>query len=273
VTRRQGFSLLEALIAMTIASVLVILVSSVFLAQNNFYVSSLARSRADDAVRTAAEFLAGELRTTQVGAVVTAEERRMVVRVPVSVGGVCDEGSGIRVHMYVPGASSLDSTEVGGYAVEDSVGAWAYTSAAWASMLQGIGVDPAADCENEGTDTTGITADFVEMDIAGPGLGDLVMFYKEVEYQLAPSQLDPGMLAVFRGSAGSTLVELASGFRSVSKFEYRVGGSFSTSVTSSSLDSIREVQFTLEAAGEGDSTTTDGYAANLAVRVPLAGSR
>ncbi len=270
-SRRGGFSLLEALIAMTIASVLVILVSSIFLAQNRFYTGSVFRTRADDAIRTATEFMTGELRTAPVGGFVVAEPRRMVTRVPLTLGAICDQ-RGVNARVYLPGLSGLDPAAVSGYAVRDSLDAWAYTAGDWSDIARSRGSAAARVCRSEAIDTVGIVDEFVVMRLDASDEGDLVMIYRELEYRIAPSMLDAGTLALFQGEAGGTLIELASGFQRDSRFEYRVGSTFSTSVTSR-LDSIEEVRLTFVAGGQGDSTGTRGYSSTLAVRVPLAGGR
>jgi prepilin-type N-terminal cleavage/methylation domain-containing protein len=267
---RSGFTLLEAIIAMSIASLLVILVSQVFLSQNEFYAKAVGRNFADDAVRTTAEFLGAELRGSVAGGVVVATQRQAVLRSAIGVGGICDV-SGSDVRLYMPGISDADTTEAKGYATRDSVGDWVFTATAWGTLLSGIGASPADDCEDEGVDTTGARNDFVEFQISSMSLGDLVMLYRETNYEIKASALDESFLALYRGENGGTGVELATGLMAPSQFEYLVGSTWYTAPGSSRLDSISEIRVTVEATGDGDSTATDGYSASVTFRVPLQG--
>ena len=87
--RQAGFTLLEAILALTLSSVIVGLVSSVFLAQNDFYRLVVQRTRVQDNLRVVTDLIASEIRGASNGGVITAESRRFVVRLPLTVGGVC----------------------------------------------------------------------------------------------------------------------------------------------------------------------------------------
>ena len=255
---------------MSIASLLVILVSQVFLAQNQFYSKAIGRNFADDAIRTVADYLGTELRSGLAGGIVAATRRRVVLRSAVSVGGICDrQGSNIR--LFMPGISDADTTEVAGYAIRDSVGDWDFTAMVWGTLLRDIGASPADDCLDQGIDTTDARDDFVEFRISGLVGGDLVMVYREIEYEIKTSALDSTFLAVYRGENGATGVELATGLMNSSQFEYRVGATWYTAPGSSRLDSISEVRVTVQATGDGDSTATNGYSTTVTFRIPLQG--
>ena len=103
-SRRAGFTLLEAMIALTLSSVIVALVSSVFLTQNNYYRSVVQRTRVQDNLRVVMDLIASEVRGVAGGGVTVAESRRFVVRLPIAMGGVCHAQAGHgRVYMPGPG--------------------------------------------------------------------------------------------------------------------------------------------------------------------------
>lgn len=256
---------------MTISSVLIILVAQVFLTQNQFYTRAVGRNLADDAVRTAAEFLGSELRNAPMGGVVAATSRRAVLRSAIAVGGVCDRGGGSRLRIYMPGISTADTTEAAGYAVRDANGDWSYNAETWGSLLDDIGEDPADDCESEGVDTTNAMNDFVEFRIGGQDVGDLIMVYRELEYEIAESDLDPGMLAIYRGENGGDQLELATGLMTGSQFEYLVGSTWLAAPSGAQMDSISEIRVTVQATGRGDSITSLDYSTTVSFRVPLQG--
>jgi hypothetical protein len=255
---------------MSIASLLVILVSQVFLSQNEFYGKAVGRNFADDAVRTTAELFGAELRGSLAGGVVAATQRRIVLRSAVSVGGICDR-SGSDVRLFMPGVTAADTTEAVGYAIRDSAGDWTFTAMAWGTLLRDIGGGPADDCESNGVDTTGARDDFVEFQIASMSEGDLVMVYRETEYEIKTSSLDSTSLALYRGENGGTGVELATGLMASSQLDYLVGTTWYTTPGAAQLDSISEIRVTVAAAGDGDSTSTDGYSTSETFRVPLQG--
>lgn len=264
---RGGFSLLEALVAMSIASLLVILVSQVFLAQNQFYSHAIGQNLADDAVRTAAEFLGEELRGGLAGGVVEATRRGVVIRSAVAVGGVCSLGAN-DIRVFVPGINEADTTEVAGYALRDAAGDWTFVAMTWELLFKSSG-DPARNCADQGVDTTGARDDFIKLNLVGPSQGDLVMLYRETAFSIGASSLDPKFLALYRGENGATAVELATGLMSASQFEYLVMGYWMTEPYSGLLGFITEIRATLETSGEGDSTATTGYSTSMSVRVPL----
>ena len=60
---RGGFTLIEALIAMLLATLIVALVGSIFLAQNNFYADVVRRSEAQDDVRSVVELVSADVQS------------------------------------------------------------------------------------------------------------------------------------------------------------------------------------------------------------------
>lgn len=221
---RDGFTLLEALIALTLSTIIVALVSSVFLAQNNFFATVSNQSTVQDNVRTMTAVLASEIRGISPGGVRLAAADRFAVRVPLAIGGVCDpRASQVRVHLS--GFADIDTGAVVGYAVGGGSGAWTYQTATWASIFSSSGATDAGACATNGADTAGAAADFVNLNIAGVPTGDLVMLFSEVEYSIAASVLQPGSLALYRGPFGGTLTELVTGLTADAGFQYRRGDS------------------------------------------------
>jgi hypothetical protein len=54
-------------------------------------------------------------------------------------------------------------------------------------------------------------------------VGNVLMIGRKTEFRIAPSTLDPGTMALYRGNYGSTLTELATGLASDAKFQFRYG--------------------------------------------------
>lgn len=103
------------MVAPTLSSVIVALVSSVFLTQNNFYRSVVQRTRVQDNLRVVTDLISSEVRGVAGGGVTAAEMRRFVVRLPIAMGGVCHRQAS-HGRVYMPGLSEINGNEVAGYA-------------------------------------------------------------------------------------------------------------------------------------------------------------
>lgn len=268
---RGGFTLLEALIALTLSSIIVALVSSVFLAQNTFYATVSDQSTVQDNVRTMTAVLASEVRGISPGGVQLAEADRFVVRAPVAVGGVCDpRASQVRVH--IAGLAGVDTSAVMGYAVGGGIGPWTFQTATWGSFFSSSGSVDAGACANNGADTTGAAADFVDLNIAGVPTGDLVMLFTEVEYSIAASVLQPGSLALYRGPFGGTLTELVTGLTTDAGFQYRRGDSIYYDVVVAAdlptVDGLRVAALGTVAAAPAGTAFTFGWT----IKIPMENS-
>ncbi len=171
--------------ALTLSSVIVALVSSVFLTQNNFYRFVVQRTRVQDNLRVVTDLIASEVRGVAGGGVTTAESRRFVVRLPIAMGGVCHDQS-THGRVYMPGLSQIYGDEVAGYARQDGGGNWTYTADTWPNLLDSSGSGDADEClTTSGADTVGAIADFGRLLIGGgTALGEVIMIYREVEFMI-----------------------------------------------------------------------------------------
>ncbi len=277
---RKGFSLVEALVAMLLSSVVVALVASVFLVQNSFYSDVVSRSSLNESVRSAVSHAASELRGVSAGGVVVAESEQVVFRVPLVLGGVCDV-SGSSVFLLLPlGGRGLDPSQVSGYAVKDSTGAWGYRGASWSSLYVSSGGGAAAACALAGADTVGAREDFHHLaGLAAPTplqTGDVVMIYREMEYRIGPSALNPSSMALFRGLHGDTLAELATNLSPESAFEYRLTGetSFRDRVTgTSNLRDVNVVRLRARGIAPATTATRDSLTLDLTTTIFLRNAR
>lgn len=275
----RGFTLIEALVAMTLSAVLIALVTSVFLAQNDFYRRVVTRSQVQESARSVAELVASELRPATRGSVTLAESRRLTVRTPQVVGLICSVSSPT-VHTYLPlGGVGVDTTEVSGYGIREVDGSWSFYPRAWGEIAAGSGLTATANnCHEAGMDTVGVRADFYRFDgpadepSPAPSAGSLLMIYGEVDYVIQASELDAEALGLFRGLSGRTLVEFATGLGADARFEYRLDGesSFQASVTGTDLEGIVVVRLhsiaTETRAPPGDPTA---FSYGFSLDVPL----
>lgn len=279
VTRRAGFTLAEAVVALAIGSIVVVLVSTVFLVQNRYYALQLQRSVAHDNARTATELVSGELRSVMRGGFVVAERERMVVRSPIVLAVVCNVfgGGPVTVHLE-GGVVGLATEEVAGFAVRDAATAlWSYYDIPGWSTIDQPGGSSAADCAAKGADTTGIANEFERLrrldDYHGalPVVGDVLMLYRNLEYRYQASVMDPASVGLFRGVYGDTLQELVTGMDTTAGFQYRAGAPGYQDVVGaaglSTIDAVRLVALARQRAETGGrSDVTFGWSVNVYLR-------
>lgn len=282
-TTRGGFTLIEAMVALTISSVLVVLVSTVFLVQNRYYAVQVAEGTVHDNARVMTEVMASELRSVAAGGFVTARDTMLVVRSPMTVAAVCAQPTTSRVAVqFGGGEAALDTDEFGGFAIQDTLTeAWSYYDiTGWSNVWNVIdqnGKQGALDCAANGADTLGASDDFQRLrrldTYAGslPAVGQLVMLYRRVEYVITTSQMDSTAVGLFRGVVGGEMVELATGLGPTAQFLYRVPGSgYAGSVYGSSLANIDAVLLVVRAETRAQAGATDdakfGWHANIYLR-------
>ena len=268
-----GFTFLEAILALTLSSLIVSLVASVFWAQNDFYALVVERAKVHDNLRVVSDLIASEIRGVSGGGVTTAQSRQFVVRLPLAMGGICDGGGVARV--YMPGLSDIDSSDVAGYANVDANGDWVYTAGTWGSILFSSGSSDAAVCaSNVAADTAGASQDFGRVSVSSVAVGEVIMIWQQVEFKIDESELDPTTLAVFRGVTGGTLREFATGITPDTKFEYSKDGStFLSSISGApALDSIEVIRVTASAIASDSLGAVDAYEYEWTVKIPLRNS-
>ena len=273
---QQGFTLLEALVAMVLSTIVVSLVTSTFLAQNRFYSDAINRSAIQESVRGATSRAAADFEAAFRGGVVVADRNEVVYRLPLLLGAVC----GVKdqsVFVFLPRDDiTSDPSSAAGFGIRAGDLDWRYKPAAWGSFYHSSGGEAARACAASGADTTGATPAFTRMEGLDPSgnltVGDLVMVYQEVELRLAPSNLDPGTRALFRGPVGGTLTEVATGLSNESSFEYGLfqRGDFRRRVRGSrNLARIDRIRLFLESTAPASGAGRNDLTFDLTRTVPL----
>ena len=272
----RGFTLVEALVAMVLSTVVVMLVSSVFLVQNHFYSDAMKRSGLHESVRGATTLISSDLHGVSEGGVVAADPDAVTFRSSLLMGGVCSV-DGQKTYLFLPVEGEFrDATHVSGYAVKHPSSEWRYTPASWNSVYHSSGQTAAKVCALSGADTTGGVSKFFRLDGLDASLavqvGDLVMLYEEVEVRFAPSQLHPGSRGVFRGPIGGKLTEVATGMSGGSGFEYGLTdrNEFQDKVSGKgNLARIDRVRLFLEGIAPASTGGRDSLTFDLTLTVPL----
>jgi prepilin-type N-terminal cleavage/methylation domain-containing protein len=275
---RGGFSLPEALIALTISSVLVLLVGTVFLVQNDFYSHVLLRSQVQENARAMTEQVATEVRSIGDSAIIQADSSELVVRTPLATFSVCGRVLS-DVYVHVPGGTAgITTSDVTGIGYLHPNGTWSWHDVSWGTLL-GTGGDPQAECRANGADTTGISGEFYRFTTvdaltgfpAASLLGSSFVLYTKTHFRFASSTLVSGDRALYRGKYGGTLTELATGVGPTAHFEYWGGGSWSKAVTgAANLASITRVRLEAQSQGRGETSRELRYDFGWTVDIPVA---
>jgi prepilin-type N-terminal cleavage/methylation domain-containing protein len=273
---RAGFSLVETMIALVLSSIIMILVSTTFLVQSQYYSSQTLRAAAHDNARTVTERMAREIRSVMEDGFLSAGPTSLTIRSPMLLAVVCDRVlNDISVHNE-GGEAGIDTDEVAGVGwLNPSTGVWTYRTSTW-SYIDQTGGSPATDCAGNGADTNGATGEFHRLRRfnllygSTPDAGEIIMLYRQTTFSIEASALEPGTLGLFRASYGQSAIELATGMDATAQFQYRTGGTtYANSVASSDLDDIDAVRLVAEArkrsqsAGQDD--VTFGWSVNIAL--------
>jgi hypothetical protein len=256
----------------------ILLVSTTFLVQSQFYSLQTLFAGAHDNARSATEQVASELRSVMDSGIVVAGRRTLTVRSPIALMVVCDPQGGGQAHVHVDGGTAaLDTAEVGGVAwLDQATGVWNYRNATW-SYISNPGGGSANQCEGNGADTVGAISHFRRFRRfnllygATPNRGDVLLLFRQTTFKIDDSQLDVGRLALFRQVYGGSFVEFASGMDTTAQFQYRTGGStYADTITSGSLGTIDAVRIVADARkparSGGQDDVTFGWSVNIALR-------
>lgn len=277
---RRGFTLVETLIALVLSSLVIILVSSTFLVQNRYQVNQVLLADVQDNARAATDLLARELRSSMRAGILVAGPRTLTVRSPVAVTTVCGQSGGFFTNVDVHidgGVSRMATEEIAGVAVlDESTGAWDYEPTTW-SFVDGGSTDSAVRCAGNGADTLNAYDSFHSIRrlifLYGsniPDVGDLVMLFRETTFRIDDSDLEPGVLALFRQAYGRDPVEFASGIDTTASFRYRLGGTtYQDTVDAGSVGTIDAVRLVLDARMRSQSMPGADVTFGLSTNLPL----
>lgn len=252
----------------------VILVSTTFLVQNQYYSEQVRRTGVHDNARAATQLMAAEIRSVMEDGITVAGKKTLTVRTPIVIAGVCNiSGSSTDVYT-VGGESAIDTAEVAGVALRDTLtGGWTYANANW-STINGSGGTPAASCATNGADTAGVASNFHRLSgLSGltgmPVEGDLVMIFRETKFTIETSVMDTTTLGLFRQVYQDSTIEYATGIDTTAQFAYRVSGSFVDTVATGldGIDVVRIVADSRKAAVTGGvDDVTFGWTVDISLR-------
>ena len=277
---RAGFSLVEATVALTLSSLIIVMVAGTFLAQNRSYQVQLGVTDAHHNARAVTELLSSELRLVMEGGVVLAENDEISVRTPIVVAAVCWT-DGVLVGVHTEGGEAAIETraeEMTGFGVMDGVGGWDYYDVDWTTIDDASSSSVVAGfCYDNGADTVGARNNFHSLKNLDsyhptvPDVGEVILLFSKTTFKFQTSVLDPTTVGLFRQINGETLAEFATGMDSTAQFQYRTGtSSYLASVSGAALgdvDVVRVVSEVREPAPPGiEGEIQYGWSVNIALR-------
>ena len=267
------------MVALTLTSIIVVLVSTVFLVQNRFFSRQMQMAAAHDNARMVTEIIAEDIRSMMPGGVVRADHKDLVIHSPIVLAAVCAQPTSDRVTVqFDGGAGELDTSELSGFAVRDSItGDWSYYNVSSWDDIKDSYSNPAADCAANGADTVGASGEFQRLQNivsyygANPPVGTILMLYRNVEFRFAKSGMDTSTVGLYRGIYGKALVEFATGLDTTAGFHYRLGAAtYWAAASGADLPIVDAVRITAEARKReetgGQQDLEYGWSVNVVLR-------
>lgn len=248
---RAGFSLIEALIACTLGSLVGLLVLGTITVQVQLQLrieESVARQTVSDA---AASLVTEEMRQVTRSSLYHADPDSLAFRRPLMMGQFCASAGGIS-YMYFPlEGVALETAKIAGYATVDAGGAWQYFDVPWAEMGMTFSTTAAATCAARGADTTKASTSFASV-AAVFAPGTTLALYQKRQLWIGASALDPTSRGLFVAGTGETSQEIATGLDWNTRVSYRHrNGTLLVSPSDSDLPSIVGMRFIASATGSG----------------------
>lgn len=219
---REGFTLVEVLIALTLTAVLGAAVMGAFTSQTRFFDHQEKISAARAVSRGALNILMSEMRMIErTGGIVSATNQQVQVRVPYRFGMVCGSTGGVLTITTLPAdQSAVVGTPYSGYAYRTAAGTYTYVegavtpAAGLSSVCSGAGLVPGS-----GGVVTGGSVITIPLGPIIP-VGRPIFLYHIVTYSFGASTSVPGRTALFRQVNGAALEELIAPFDTTAKYRF-----------------------------------------------------
>lgn len=251
----EGFTLVEALVALTISGIVATALVSLLVGQSRFYQHTDDQLNAEQVAQATFDLLSTEIRMAGATDLLAAEADSLAFRYDVIQAVVCDQTAGDAAAMYVYDRATnagLTGSFVG-IAVSGPYATDFEYADGWNPTPSDTGAGPKGVCSLAGFPATGASSDYLEISGwtsgvgATPIRGALVRGYGRVSYTVEPSTFFSSRWSVWRGTQ-----ELVGPFESGATFSYVMAdGSVQSSVTSSDFDDVVAVRLTATAVGDG----------------------
>lgn len=273
---RDGFSLAELLIALTLTAVIGAAVTTLFVSQNRFFEAQEKLGSAREISRSAINTVMSELRMIeQDSGVVSASDSVITLRVPIAMGIICSASSGSVTALVMPFSMDMYNdaiTSYRGYMYRPlsaaTSGRYTYVAASSPPQLN-VG---AANCNTANISTTAVPGSRVVTATPGSTVAEPrwpIMFYTQITYRFAASSSVPGTVALYREPYGGVNEELVAPFASTAGFRYFWGAANATSEANPPADLSQLIGVELILDGLSERPDADGTHAVVPLRTSV----
>lgn len=254
--RTLGFTLVEVLIAITVAGILGAGILALVLGQNRFYGHHDDAIYASQSLRAAMDLMAAELRIASPTDLIEAESDRVSVRFDLSRAVVCGPtdplglGDEVALFVYDSVTNANLPADFRGTAVSGPYDASFAYADGWTGTASVGGLAQTL-CEANGTppdpgNVYQLVSGWSDEFGSAPDPGSIVRRYGQLTYSFAASGFGSG-LAVWRNAQ-----ELVSPFDEGARFRYEMAdGSIQDNVSDPDLPGVRMIRIEVTAVGDG----------------------
>lgn len=262
-TVRRGFTLIEVVVSLAIASVIGVAATKLLISQNRYYNHETNLRAARSIARSASNILLADLRMVQdSGGVDSVVSNGKLIRilVPYRVGLICGvSGTTTTVSMLPIDSGTTAVSVYRGFAWRDSVkGRYTYV---WPTDPTVTGVPVAAAdptiCTGNGANqaqirtlsVNGRTGQILALRNAATTApaGAPVVFFQRITYSFKPSVIYPNTLGLYRNVEGGSNEELMAPFDTASRFRFYTAGSDVSTLAPPAISDIRGLDLVLAA--------------------------
>ncbi|TFG65109.1 MAG: type II secretion system protein [Gemmatimonadales bacterium] len=256
VRNEAGFTLVEALVALTITGIVSSALISLLVGQSRFYDRTDDQLNAEQVVQATFDLVSAEVRMASATDLLAASADSVSFRFDLLRGIVCDSTAADEAAVYVYDRTT-NAGLTGSFAGTAVSGPYEETfeyADNWNPTPTATGSGPKATCTASGAPGTAPDSDYLRITgwtaaLTGdvPERGALMRGYGSLTYRFAASTFFTTRTALWRGTQ-----ELVGPFDSGAAFSYVMSdATVRASVAGSSLDSVVAVRMTATATGEG----------------------
>lgn len=250
---KTGFTLIELLVAMVVLTIVGAGLASLLTTQLRFQRIDDVMRDSRSAARSALNVLRSDMRMLEgEGAVVSASERDIVIRVPYSFGIVCASSSSqTDVSLLPADTTAYDAAGFSGWAWRSSgTGDWTYIETSTTVAEPG-----SSTCDAESVEVlSGGRVVRLEPGVSGLATGTPAMLFQRIRYRFDESDAFPGRDGLFRTVvATSEESELVAPFASTARFRFHTDWDDAQDAVPSDLSTIVGFEIALDAESAADS--------------------
>lgn len=249
--RTRGFTLIELMLALVLASVLGAIVTKSLVSTSHFYAQDSGQRAARVVARSATSLIESELRMVESsGGLVSGSESSITVRVPYALGVLCSSGgSSVQVSLLPMDSMAYASAGFSGFTVRDSLGAYTNFET---SPTRTAGTASVCTTARITTLTGGMVVRLRPAPSTAFAIGTPVLLYQRVTYRFASSTILVGRRALWRDVAATGVSEeLAAPFDNTARFRfYALNADTAQTLIPSPIANTRGVELILNGASE-----------------------